>query len=133
MVFFIVACAKRRSTRTITVLFCLSLTTTPWSVRFGISNPLFLRLRLARLGARFRFRGSLRLGGLSFLDFLRTRRCGVGPDRRLRRPDAFLRRDGFHPPDVAPDDTHARGIFRLTRGALEAQIELLFLQLEHFV
>src|SRR5262249_26099035 len=28
---------KRRSTRTTTVLSCLSLTTTPWSVRFGIS------------------------------------------------------------------------------------------------
>src|SRR5262245_33113474 len=29
---------KRRSTRTTTVLSCLSLTTTPWSVRFGISG-----------------------------------------------------------------------------------------------
>src|SRR5260370_27591489 len=33
---------KRRSTRTTPVLSCLSLTTTPWSVRFGIS--LLLRL-----------------------------------------------------------------------------------------
>src|ERR1700726_461399 len=35
---------KRRSTRTTTVLFCLSLTTTPWSSRFGIFVSL-LRLR----------------------------------------------------------------------------------------
>src|SRR3977135_2190928 len=41
---------KRRSTRTTTVLSCLSLTTTPCSVRFGIS-------RLLRLG--FRARGAL--------------------------------------------------------------------------
>src|ERR1700736_2017442 len=39
---------KRRSTRTTTVLACLSLTTTPWSVRFGILSPL-LRLRVALL------------------------------------------------------------------------------------
>src|ERR1043166_9374014 len=38
-------CVKRRSTRTTTVLFCLSLTTTPWSIRFGI---LFSSLRLLR-------------------------------------------------------------------------------------
>src|SRR2546423_4422667 len=37
MVFFICGWVKRRSTRTTTVLSCLSLTTTPWSVRFGIS------------------------------------------------------------------------------------------------
>ena len=43
MVFFMVGCVKRRSTRTTTVLFCLSLTTTPCNVRFGISIPL-LRL-----------------------------------------------------------------------------------------
>src|SRR5262245_62157149 len=36
-VFFITGWVKRRSTRTTTVLSCLSLTTTPWSVRFGIS------------------------------------------------------------------------------------------------
>src|SRR5665213_4215487 len=41
MTFFIVAWEKRRSTRTTTVLACLSLTTTPWSVRFGISNLYF--------------------------------------------------------------------------------------------
>src|SRR5215470_3656747 len=45
MVFFIVGCVKRRSTRTTTVLSCLSLTTTPWSIRFGIS---FSSLRLLR-------------------------------------------------------------------------------------
>src|SRR5215210_395173 len=41
-VFFITGWVKRRSTRTTTVLSCLSLTTTPCSVRFGISNLLFL-------------------------------------------------------------------------------------------
>src|SRR3569623_854909 len=39
-VFFMVGCVKRRSTRTTTVLSCLSLTTTPCSVRFGISSTL---------------------------------------------------------------------------------------------
>src|SRR6476659_1316219 len=48
MVFFIVGCVKRRSTRTTTVLACLSLTTTPCSVRFGISDPLFLCVALLR-------------------------------------------------------------------------------------
>ena len=56
MVFFIVAWAKRRSTRTTTVLACLSLTTTPWSVRFGIYDPYFFDLlglwAIARLAAR---------------------------------------------------------------------------------
>src|SRR3954451_23802041 len=42
MVFFIVGCVKRRSTRTTTVLFSLSLTTTPCSTRFGIFGPLLL-------------------------------------------------------------------------------------------
>src|SRR5215813_2103502 len=37
-VFFMTGWVKRRSTRTTTVLSCLSLTTTPWSVRFGISD-----------------------------------------------------------------------------------------------
>src|SRR5499426_435149 len=42
---------KRRSTRTTTVLSCLSLTTTPWSVRFGISDYSGLAFeRAARLG-----------------------------------------------------------------------------------
>src|SRR6478672_13646393 len=51
---------KRRSTRTTTVLSCLSLTTTPCSVRFGIS-------RLLRLG--FRARGALlRSDGLDTSD-----------------------------------------------------------------
>src|SRR5216684_1075294 len=39
---------KRRSTRTTTVLACLSLTTTPWSVRFGILSPLLLLRALLR-------------------------------------------------------------------------------------
>src|SRR5882672_9729020 len=46
-VFFMVGCVKRRSTRTTTVLSCLSLTTTPCSVRFGIAVS-SLRLRLCR-------------------------------------------------------------------------------------
>src|SRR5215467_8728855 len=42
---------KRRSTRTTTFLSCLSLTTTPWSVRFGISGYSGLAFeRAARLG-----------------------------------------------------------------------------------
>src|SRR6202158_463985 len=48
MFFFIVAWVKRRSTRTTTVLACLSLTTTPWSVRFGILGPLLLLRALLR-------------------------------------------------------------------------------------
>src|SRR6476661_9760200 len=127
MVFFIVGCAKRRSTRTTTVLSCLSLTTTPWSVRFGILNPLFLRLRL---GARLRLRSGLRLGGFGL--FCRPRRS-IGLWSRLGRSDALLCRDRFHPRDIAPDDAHARGILELSRGTLKAQIELLFLELEDFV
>src|SRR5690349_20010561 len=38
MVFFMVACVKHLSTRTTTVLSGLSLTTPPWSIRFGIST-----------------------------------------------------------------------------------------------
>src|SRR6267154_74762 len=72
MVFFIVAWAKRRSTRTTTVLACLSLTTTPWSVRFGILSPLLLLRALLRgdgldagdVAARFaQPRGVLQLPG----------------------------------------------------------------------
>src|SRR4051794_20589048 len=40
IVFFISGCVKRRSTRTTTVLSCLSLTTTPCNVRFGIRYSL---------------------------------------------------------------------------------------------
>src|ERR1700712_813048 len=83
-------CVKRRSTRTTTVLACLSLTTTPCSVRFGIVNPLLSRR-------------------------------------------ALLLRDGFDSCDVAAHLAHPRRILELTRGALEAQVELLLLQLEHFV
>src|SRR5262249_42701097 len=128
MVFFIVGCVNRRSTRTTTVLSCLSLTTTPWSVRFGILNPLFLRLRL---GARLRLRG----GSLRFRSFglLRGRRSSVGLRGRLRHSTALLRRNRLHPRDVAADDAHACGILELTGGPLEAQIELLLLQLEHFI
>src|SRR5664280_3496691 len=91
-VFFIVAWVKRRSTRTTTVLACLSLTTTPWSVRFGIYDPLLLRLirfvgLSPRLGARRRCRGSLSSGsfGLGGFRLLRRLRHSVGFARRLRR------------------------------------------------
>src|ERR1700687_3066985 len=67
--FFIVGWLKRRSTRTTTVLSCLSLTTTPWGVRFRISDPLLLRLLR---------RGLLRAGlaALRGLWLLRFRRFG---------------------------------------------------------
>src|SRR5580704_11232348 len=113
------------------VLSCLSLTTTPWSVRFGISNPL-LRLRcrsLLRAGLaalrglrllRFRLLG-FRLLGLWF-DNLGLRfgfRRHTDFDGRLRRAGALLRGDGLQARHVAADDAHARGILELTRGALE--------------
>src|ERR1041384_5171343 len=47
MVFFISGWRKRRSTRTTTVLSCLSLTTTPCNVRFGIRYSLLLSLDAA--------------------------------------------------------------------------------------
>src|SRR5690348_8922577 len=125
MVFFIVACVNRLSTRTTTVLFCLSLTTTPWSVRFGISNLLFLRLRL---GARFWLGGGLRLGGFRLFG---GRRFSLW--RRLRGASTLLRGDRLHARDVAPDGAHARSILQLPGGALKAQVELLLLQLDHFV
>src|SRR6185437_5203346 len=124
MTFFIVAWEKRRSTRTTMVLSCLSLTTTPCSVRSGISNPLLL-LRF-RLGGGFclGLRGGLRFGGLGLL-FGRLRfRSGGGFHFRLRHAGALLRGDGFHARDVAADDAYARSILELTGGALEAQVEL---------
>src|SRR5262245_20825007 len=130
MVFFIVGCAKRRSTRTIMVLSCLSLTTTPWSVRFGISNPLFLRLCL---GARLRLRSGLWFSGLRLLLGLFSLRRGRSLCDRLRHSGALLRRDRLHARDVAPDYTNPRRVLELTSRPLKAQIELLFLQLEHFI
>src|ERR1700704_3696608 len=100
---------KRRSTRTTTVLFCLSLTTTPWSVRFGIS---LLRLR-------FRARGALRLG------------CWLVLRRRPR--GALERRAGLDARDIAADQAHARGVLELAGGPLETQVEALLLELESLV
>src|SRR5262249_54031499 len=80
------------STRTITVLSCLSLTTMPCSIRFGIS--------------------------LSSL--------------RLCRP-ALLSRDGLEPRDVAAHLAHPRRVLELAGGPLEAQVELLLLELDHLV
>src|SRR5262249_47460954 len=106
MVFFIVGCVNRRSTRTTTVLSCLSLTTTPCSVRFGISNLLFLRFRL---GARLRLRSSLWFGSPGLF-----RGRGLGLRRRLRRTCTLLRRNRLHARDVAPDDAHAGCVLELT-------------------
>src|SRR5476649_49261 len=139
MLFFIVAWAKRRSTRTTTVLACLSLTTTPWSVRFGIYDPLLLRLiGFVGLGARLRLgRGfGLRWSGFRFgLRPCFLFRLGHSRDLHLgfRHAGALLPGDRFHTRDVAPNDAHARGVLQLTGSPLEAQIELLLLQLEHFV
>src|SRR4030095_13276741 len=83
---------KRRSTRTITVLSCLSLTTVPCSIRFGITIS------------------SLRLFGR-----------------------ALLGGDGLDARDVAAHDAHAAGILELSRCALEAQVELLLLELHQLV
>src|SRR5271170_2476879 len=88
---------KRRSTFTTTVFACLSLTTTPWRVRFGIL-------------------------------FLSTLRGGL-----FRRAGALDPRNRLQSRDVAPHLAHARGVFQLPAGALEAQVEVLFLELEHLV
>src|SRR5687767_7205924 len=125
MVFFSVGWVKRRSTRTTTVFCCLSLTTTPWSVRFGILFPL-LRLRFRGL-LRPRCRRTLRLRRSCRLLF---RFRGALRDRLAQ---TLLPRDGFDAGDIAPDHAHPRGILKLTGGALKAQIELLLLQLEHLV
>src|SRR5579872_3058098 len=45
----------------------------------------------------------------------------------LRR--GLLGQDGLDARDVAPDDADARGVLELTARALEAQVELLLLQL----
>src|SRR5215216_7962684 len=60
-VFFSTGWVKRRSTRTITVLSCLSLTTVPWSIRFGISRLLtssLARAFAARSSSAARCRGA---------------------------------------------------------------------------
>ena len=41
-------------------------------------------------------------------------------------------RDGLQPRDVATHFAHPRRVFQLAGGALEAQVELLLLELEHF-
>src|SRR5450631_4610926 len=142
MVFFIVAWVKRRSTRTTMVLSCLSLTTTPWSVRFGISNPLLRLLRGSLLRASLEALRGLRLLGFRLVGFrlLGLRLGTLGLHFRFRhrrdvrhRSGALLRGDGFQARDVAADDAHARGVLQLPGGALETQVELLLLELEHFV
>src|ERR1043166_8375942 len=75
------------------VLSCLSLTTVPCSIRFGISEF-----------------SSLRLFGR-----------------------ALLRRDGLDARDVAAHLAHAAGVLQLPGGALEAQVELLLLELHELV
>src|SRR3982751_4285290 len=85
-------CVKRRSTRTMMVLSCLSLTTVPCSIRFGIN--------------------------LSSL---------------LRFGRALLSGDGFYARDVAAHFAHAAGVLELTCRPLEAQVELLLLELHQLV
>src|SRR5882757_2630525 len=75
-----------------TVLSCLSLTTVPCSIRFGIS--------------------------LSSLRFFGR---------------ALLSGDRLHARDIAAHFAHAAGILQLTRRPLEAQVELLFLELHQLV
>src|SRR5262249_15802675 len=127
IVFFIVGCVKRRSTPPTTVLSCLSLTTTPWSVRFGISNPLFL---LLCLGARLLLRNGFRFGRFGRL-------CGrqhvVSFRRQLRRTGTLLRRYGLHARNVASDCPHARGVLELTGGPGDGRGNLLFLLLVYLV
>src|SRR5262245_51782837 len=72
-----------------TVLSCLSLTTVPCSVRFGIVASSTLRLR------------------------------------------ALLLRDRLQPRDVAAHLAHPRRILELPGRPLEAQVELLLLELDH--
>src|SRR5688572_29083153 len=99
------------------VLSCLSLTTTPCNVRLGISKPL--------PGLGLRTRSALGLGCS-----LRVRRgLRDGPNAAA----ALLRGDGLDPRDVAAHLAHARRVLELARGALEAQVELLFLQLQDLV
>src|SRR5262245_63747654 len=119
MVFFIVGCAKRRSTRTIMVLSCLSLTTTPWSVRFGISNPLFLRLRL---GARLRLRGGLRFSGLRLLFGLFSLRGRGGLCNRLRHSGAILCGVRLHACDDERDHTDAGCVYDVLGWKLGTQL-----------
>src|SRR5262245_58450165 len=101
------------------VLSCLSLTTTPWSWRFGISKPLF-RLRL-----RLRTRGALpRCFGFCFGRRRGRHRHGAG---------ALLRGDGLDPGDVAAHGAHPRRILELAGRPLEAQVEPLLLELQELV
>src|SRR5258706_15595035 len=97
------------------VLSCLSLTTVPWSVRFGISKPL--------LGLRLRARDAL------------PRSFCCGRRRTSRRPLAgtLLRGDGLDPGDVAAHLTDARRILELAGRPLETQVEPLLLELQKLV
>src|SRR5687768_12905706 len=114
---------KRRSTSTTTVLAFLSLTTTPCSTRFGMSALLFLGLGAA-------LRRCLRLCG---------RRCRLGLRLlcRLRRggdlASRLLPEHGLDARDVAAYDPGPMGLFQLTARLLEAQVELLLLQLGQLV
>src|SRR3954447_9406199 len=51
---------------------------------------------------------------------------------RFRR-GGLVPRQCLHPRDVAPDDAHPRGVLELAGRPLEAQIELLLLQLQKLV
>src|SRR5438445_11926282 len=108
-------CVNRRSTRTTTVLSCLSLTTTPCSVRLGIFIPYYLRLGL---GAR----GALRLGCGFGLGFGSGLGFGLGFGlglRRLRVAGALQRRDRLDARDVTPHLAHASCVLELARRPLK--------------
>src|SRR5262245_43257128 len=92
---------KRRSTRTTTVLSCLSLTTTPCSMRFGIS-------RLLRLGFRA-------CGAFAPCCFVLTR------GRRVVA--ALRRRRGLEPSEVAANRRCRRSVLELACRPREAPVE----------
>src|SRR5215471_5730052 len=96
---------KRRSTRTTTVLSCLSLTTTPWSMRFGISDYSGLAFaRVARFGlaAGSFFRGAVVAAGAARPE----RFCAAIVLMRFQRATANL--------------PNPRGVLELPRRPLEA-------------
>ncbi|VTZ22941.1 hypothetical protein MPC4_260026 [Methylocella tundrae] len=91
------------------VFSCLSLTTTPWRIRFGIVFQT-CSFPTGRSPRRKPISASLFYG-----------------------PAPQLRSDRLEAGDVAANDPHARGVFELSGGALEAEIELLFLEVQNLL
>src|SRR4029077_9723158 len=58
--------------------------------------------------------------------FSSTLGCGGGAG-------GLVPRQRLHPSDIAPHDAHARGVLELPRRPLEAQVELLLLELQKLV